>query len=170
MVLIMTGCRFASSADRRGSCHGARPVGCTGWRTGHSTVTSRNTAAHIRGTRRRCVTTQTNSRRCSEPIPAGNARGSNPVSSTHFHRRLSATEPVDDASAMRPLSDVGRAGRRALFARCPPRALPAYPAFHADHRRTGAARSTQDRRPTTPRRRSPSATSVPEPATRAAEL
>src|SRR6185312_10077800 len=60
--------------------------------------------------------------------------------------------------------------RRALFARCPPRALPAYPAFHADHRRTGAARSAQDRRPTTPRRRSPSATSVPEPAARAAEL
>jgi hypothetical protein len=85
-------------------------------------------------------------------------RGSNPLSSTHFHRRWSATEPVDDASAMRPLSDVGRAGRRALFARCPLRALPAYPAFHADHRRTGAARSTQDRRPTTPRRRSPSAT------------
>ena len=28
-------------------------------------------------------------------------------SSTHFHRRLSATEPVDGASAMRPLSDVG---------------------------------------------------------------
>jgi hypothetical protein len=27
----------------------------------------------------------------------------------------------------------GRADRRALFARCPPRELPAYPAFHADH-------------------------------------
>ena len=35
------------------------------------------------------------------------ARGSSPLTSTHFHRRLSATEPVDDASAMRPLSDVG---------------------------------------------------------------
>jgi len=34
-------------------------------------------------------------------------QGSSPLSSTHFHRRLSATEPVDDASAMRPLSDVG---------------------------------------------------------------
>src|SRR5206468_1617328 len=31
-------------------------------------------------------------------------RGSSPLSSTHFHRRLSATEPVDDASSMRPLS------------------------------------------------------------------
>src|SRR6476661_150417 len=34
-------------------------------------------------------------------------RGSSPLSSTYFHRRLSATEPVDDASGMRPLSDVG---------------------------------------------------------------
>ena len=34
-------------------------------------------------------------------------QGSSPLSSTHFHRRLSATEPIDDASAMRPLSDVG---------------------------------------------------------------
>ena len=135
-----------------------------------STVTSRNTATQNRRTLRSGVTTSSNIHRSSEPVFAGRIRGSSPVSCTHFHRRLSATELVDDASRHEAALRRGRAGRRALFARCPPRALPAYPAFHADHRRTGAARSTQDRRPTPPRRRSPSATSVPEPATRAAEL
>ena len=98
------------------------------------------------------------------------ARGSSPLSSTHFHRRLSATEPVDDASAMRPLSDVGEPavglylhGAHLVRSRRIRHFMPTTV-------RTGAARSTQDRRPTTPRRRSPSATSVPEPATRAAEL
>jgi len=47
--------------------------------------------------------------RCSTGVftLAVGGQGSSPLSSTHFHRRLSATEPVDDASAMRPLSDVG---------------------------------------------------------------
>ena len=54
-----------------------------------------------------CVTPPKNIPRSSAAISAGNCRGSNPLSSIHFHRRLSATEPVDDASAMRPLSDVG---------------------------------------------------------------
>jgi len=72
-----------------------------------STVTSRNTPTHILRTRTHRVTTSSNNYRSSELISAINARGSSPLSSTHFHRRLSATEPVDDASAMRPLSDVG---------------------------------------------------------------
>ena len=33
--------------------------------------------------------------------------GIDSLRSTHFHRRLSVTVPVDDASAMRPLSDLG---------------------------------------------------------------
>ena len=134
-----------------------------------STVTSHNTLRHISSSPHTRVTTLDDSRRTSEHVSLAAPRGSSPHSSTHFHRRLSATEPVDDASAHEAALRRGRAGRRAVFAGCPPRALPAYPAFHADHRRTGAARSTRDRRPTTPRRRSPSATSVPEPATRAAE-
>ena len=64
----------------------------------------------------------------------------------------------------------GRASRQAPRARFPPRALLAYSASHAGHRRTGAARSKQRRRAPASRRRSPSASSTPEPATRAAEL
>ena len=68
-----------------------------------STVASRNTGTHISSTPDCGVTTPLEMRPSSAPVSAGSVWGSSPLSSTHFHRRLSATEPVDDASAMRPL-------------------------------------------------------------------
>jgi hypothetical protein len=82
----------------------------------------------------------------------------------------SAVQDGKDACADEVDFIAERVGRRARRAPSPSRAHPAYPAFHADHRRTGAARSTQDRRPRASRRRQPSATSAPEPATRVAQL
>src|SRR6185369_17574949 len=71
------------------------------------TVTSRNTRTQNASTRLAYVTHLKHNKSSSIAVPARTSRGSSPLSSTHFHRRLSATEPVDDASAMRPLSDVG---------------------------------------------------------------
>jgi hypothetical protein len=67
------------------------------------------------------------------------------------------TVPGDEANDHSPVR-CGKAARQAPHARTLPRVRPAYRAFHADHRRTDAARSIRRHRAIALRRRSALAT------------